>query len=383
MVCRVEAVASTQYDYCPDSLPPQADRMRAIMFGQFVDELSGLGLVAELSVSSGVQGLNPRTSNDGIAGLIGNPARRFPGLSANAASINMRVAARRYVERRFNFNLGPYNTGLGYPADFPAYFQPIDLGTVAMHRQATSLRGRTVQANGTPRLPLAGVRVRLTGMWSRFPAADVDPLNVIESPDILSLSPGLYRERVSGVNVVRDFPLILFPGEEKTLLLAAAAGDYRLSLSDRINLTAGSILAIDITHPESSEYIEIIDIQGASTDAQPAEVTLAYPVRRAHRQSIPVVRVLPQVPGANNTMTRDAIPGDQTVFLDNLTDISATGIIQISGGLGAPEYQTASLYDVVSDIDGYFVLPPLAQVAEVRLQGSRPDLSQPVNQIIR
>ena len=39
MVCRTEVFGAISYDYCPDDLPPSADRIQSLMHGRFIDEL--------------------------------------------------------------------------------------------------------------------------------------------------------------------------------------------------------------------------------------------------------------------------------------------------------------------------------------------------------
>jgi hypothetical protein len=368
MVCRTEQLGDVTYDYCPEDLPARGDRIQAIMRGRFIDELSGNPLSARLSVSTQLANVNPRVSATGVAGLVANPARRFSGLASNAIGLDMRVSCRRYISQTFNASLGPFNTALGDPADFPAFFAAIDLGDVGLHRQATRIRGRCVQNNGVSRTPLSNATVELAGIWHPFPAANVDPLAVVEAPNILSLLQGLYAPRQAGVDQLRQRSLLPQLGEEKNLLLPAAAGATRLRISDRVNLVAGQILGIEVDHNDLVEYIEVTAVDGASTDSQPATVSLAYPLKQAHRQGSSLVRVNPQPTGSDNNMLRNAIVDDRTVFLDALADVD-NSTVEISGGAAA-EYHRVHLYSVVSDGDGYFSLPPISRVAMMQLHAS-------------
>jgi len=378
MACRTETVGALQYEYCPDQLPPRADRLQALMRGRFVDELTGNGINAQLTVHTTVVGVTPRTAFNGIAGLIGNPARRFPGLAANTVTLDMNVSCRRFVTQSFSADLGPINTAAGYPADFPDFFAPIDLGDVGLHREATVISGRCVQSNGLSRTPLSNTTIDISGLWHRFPAANVDPLAVVEAPNIVSLLQGLYEGRRAATDQVRQRTLQPRAGEEKRLLSVANAGDRQVRLSDRVNLVAGQVLALQPEHNELVEYLPVTAVNGATGDTQPATVTLAYPLKKSHREGVTAVRVDPQPPGASNDFTRDAIIGDQTLFLAALTDINDS-TVEISGG-GSVEYHRSRLYRAVSDADGFFSLPPIARVAMMQLHASHAALAD-VNRI--
>ncbi|MCP4925670.1 MAG: hypothetical protein GY916_06985 [Gammaproteobacteria bacterium] len=370
MTCRSETVDGLSYRYCPDELPPPADRIRAIMMGRFTDELTGSPISAALWVSSDMSNMWVRASADAVGGLVGNPARRFPGLAGASVPLEMTVSCRRYLPQTFNADLGPFNTGLGHPADFPEHFEPVDLGNVGLRRQATIVGGRCALNNGIDRTPLGNATIQIIGIWHQFPAANVDPLAVVQPPDIVSLRQGLYRRRQPGTDQLRRRTLLPQLGDEKRIMLPAMSGSNQVRLSDRINLSAGQVLGLEIDHRELVEYIEVDSIDGASTASQPATVTLAYPLRCDHRQGVETVRVNPQPAGSANGFIRDAIVGDQTLFLDGLTDIDNTAI-EITGS-GDPEYHAVSLYDMMSDADGYYSMPPIARVAMMQISASHP-----------
>jgi hypothetical protein len=378
MSCRTIIDKGTQYTFCPadeptaaNRQPPTANRQRAIMQGRFLDELTGREITADISVATRIEGLNPRVALGGIAGLVGSPGRLFPDLVGSPVEIDMTVTASRYIERRFQETLGPI-------AGFPDAFQSIDLGDVPMHRLPTVVRGRVVQSGTMPRTPLTGVTARLDGVWHTFPAADVDPLTVIEASNIASATPGLYARRTAGTDILRQRTMVLAAGEEKQLTRSQGRGSADIHLSDRVNLNIGDVLAINPAHPNLVEYIPVIAIDTASASNRPATVTLAFGLANDQKETTTVVRATPQAPGGDNALARDGTIGDQTIFLTGLIGLSGASVIEITGS-GPDEYQSAALYETTSDADGYFRMPPISRVAVMRIHAERADLPQPVD----
>lgn len=371
MTTQVQIVSAGGYAYRfnPDTQPRTADRLRAIMRARVVDELTGQPMTSRLTVTTPLPGLRCGARPGGIVGLVGRPGRLYPALAGTPATLEMTVAAARYLPRRLVATLGPQ-------PGFPDAFEPHDAGDVGMHRAALRLRGRVVRDNGLARQPLAGADVRLSGVWPTFPPANVDVDSVMQPPDVVSLSAGLYATRTAGTDRLRRRTLGIVPGTQKVLLQRAGAGERRVHLSDRVNLNAGTLLALDPNHPELAEYIVIAAADGASTPDQPATITLDYPLRHNHASGAFAIRATLQASGADNALDRDAIPGDQTVFCAALNGVVDGGVVEIHGS-GDPEYHRAALYSTVTDADGYFRLPPIARVARLRLEADRADLAQP------
>jgi hypothetical protein len=363
MTCRPDIADGLRYTFCPDDPPRAADRWRAIVRALVRDEITQLSPDVEITVKTTAVGPWPRVASDGLVGLIGNPARLYPGLDAAMVDIPFSIEAPGFLRRELDAILGPI-------AGFPDAFAPADVGTVLMHRTAIVMRGRAVRVTGIAPTAQAGVAVSLAGVWSTFPPPDVVPDTVIEPPNLASLHPGFYSDRQSSVDGVHRRNLVLAVGEEKTLLLPAARGDSTVRVSDRKNLVAGNVLAFETARPDRVEYVLIAKVVGASTDDQPATVTLAYPLALGHAQGTTCVRATPQAPGADNLLTRDGIPGDRVVFAAALTGITDGVVVEASGG-ATPEYQTARLYAAVSDADGFYRLPPISRVASVKLRAQR------------
>jgi hypothetical protein len=384
MTCRGETIGSAPLRYCPDPAPPAAARQRAVLRARFIDELTGRGLGAGLTVVAEPAGLLPRVAGSGIAGLIGEPLRRLPGLAAAAVEVAMQVHAQGYLSRRVAATLGPFNTVLGFPADWPDHFEAADLGDVPMHRAGVSLRGRVVRGDLVPPQPVAGATVAITELWHRFPAAHEDPLTLLEPGALLSLRPGLYRDRPAGAASVTALQLAAAAGEAKRLLAAVAAGATVVRLSDRVNLTAGDLLGIDVAHPDLAEIIPIAAVSSVTTPDQSALVTLAHPLALAHAAGTEAVRQqrlpLAAVP---NAIRRAAIPADPVVFTAGLLGIGLQpGPVEIAGGAHGLEVQSGRRLQAQTDADGYYRLPPLSRVSQLRLAATGGGLPGPVTRLL-
>jgi len=382
MECRDLSVGEHDFHVCPEDAPPLAGRLQSLMQARFVDEISGRGPSSKLMLTSATSQVQPRMSADGFGGLIGIPARRFPNLLSASVSLDMSVSASRYKTRVLRAAIGPFNTGVGSPANFPDFFAPADLGVVELHREVSVIAGRCVQEAPVQRQPLAGVTVELTGLWRQFPASNVFPPLVMENPSAAALRHGLYRDRSAAADQARRRGFSLAVGEEKSLNFPANSGSEHLLLSDRINLNVGDVLCLEPGRAELIEYIEIAAIDSSTSVEQPALVTLAYPTRKLHLDGRVCVRADLQALGgvANNALALDAYENDQTLFLAALDDIDDSSL-EIFDGVNPPEYHAVNLYSVLSDSEGFFRLPPVHRIAQMSIRASRADLPNPVDTV--
>jgi hypothetical protein len=360
VTCRNDVADGFLYRFCPDDPPRAADRLRAVVRWQALDEITGEPAGVDFTITTSALGLWPRISADGIMGLVGNPARLYPGLDAATVQIPFRVTAPGYLRRDRNASLGPV-------AGFPDAFTPADEGVLAMHRAPFVLRGRVVQLSGIDATPLAGATVRLQGVWSTPPPYNVVPDTVIEPPNQVSLAPGLYADRVSATDGIRRRDLVLAAGEEKQLVLPAAVGDTAVRVSDCKNLSVGDLLAFEAARPDRVEYVTILAIKAGAVVDEPATLTLTFALQMAHEEGTACVRATPQAPAANNPLSRDGIPGERVAFATALSGLADNVVVEIGGGAAPVEYQTARLYSTTADVDGYYRLPPLSRVAALKL----------------
>lgn len=370
MSCHIEHVGQHAYRYCPDPVPLAADRVRAILSARLVDELTREPVGVDIELTTSVDGVFPRIAQGGLIGLVGQPARLFPTLDLNPVTLSMRATAPRYLPLDLGGSLGPM-------AGFPNQFTPLDLGDIELHRTSTTLRGRTIRRASLTPAVVPGATVEIVGYWPNFPPANVDPNTVMEAPNLLALSPALYAPRADGITQLQRRDVVPVVGQEKTLLQSASIGEIRLRLSNRIGLAPGTLLIINSDNPARLERIPIAGVDTTSAADQPAWVTLIHRLAYSHLDGVTCqpANLLPAV--ASKSLTRAAIPGDETVFLNGMAGLSPGIAVELDDGAGAPEYHRAELYSTVSNADGYFRLPPIARVAMVKLHGQRLGLTSP------
>jgi len=369
VTCRSDSVGFWSYRSCPDDPPVAADRLRAVVQWTAVDEIAQSGPDLDYTIQTDALGLSPRISRDGIMGLVGNPARLYPGLDTGTAPVALTLYTPGYLPRELTATVGPV---VGFPNAFkPAKPDQLDSdGNVALHRDAIVIRGRTVAlvAHHLDPVPVPGVTISFIGTWWVFPPATVDPNTVIEPANLVSLHPGLYTDRITATDSVVRRDLAHVVGQDKTLVAPAVRGGTTARISDRIGVVGpGTVLAFEPSRPDRVEYVHVTLVNGASTPDQPATVTLAYRLQLDHEEGTDVQVVTPQAPAAANALVRDGIRSDKVAFTAGMTGVTA-GVVEIGGSTVHPEYQTASLYSTTSDSNGFYRLPPLSRVASVKLQ---------------
>lgn len=370
MSCRNETVGSLAYRFCPDPAPVAADRVRAVMSARLVDELTGEPVELDIGLSTPMDGLYPRVARGGLVGLVGQPARLFPELKTVSVPLLMKASVPGYLPVVIARNLGPI-------VDFPMQFLPISTEDVELHRTSASLRGRALRRASPTPVAIAGATVEIAGYWPSFPPANVDPAAVMEPPNLLALFPPFYAPRSAGSTQVQRRDWVPVAGKGATLLVPAVTGETRLRLSNRTGLGTGVPFIIDRDNPVRRERILIARVDTGSADDQSAWITLTHPLAYTHLDGVPcqLANLLPAGPA--NSVTRAAIPGDETVFLNAFAGLVSGGTVEVDDSGGKPEYHEVEHYRAVSDGDGYFRLPPIARVAMVTLHAERVGLVSP------
>jgi hypothetical protein len=216
---------------------------------------------------------------------------------------------------------------------------------------------------------VAGATVTVTGIWRTAPPANqIVPAG---PPNLMLLQPPLYSRRAALTGHLRRQKLSPVAGDDKQLLDAVSTGANPIRLSNRQNLAVGDLLLIDADNPDLAEYLAIAAIKGASTPDQPARVTLAYPVVYPHRQNALIQKLDPQAPGVNHPLADAAIAGDSCVFLNSVSGLAGFSQVRLGGGPNPDEYHRFSLFTATSDSEGYYRLPLLSRVAQLKLQAAK------------
>ena len=364
---RTVEVEGRRYLFSADDQPPLGDRFWALARLRVLDELTGEPPAGPISLESGTPLAAPRIASDGLVGLVGFPRGIFPALATQPYTMPLMVRVEGYV---------PQQVAVTVPQEpaFPQAFAPPPLLTLPLHREPVVITGRTVQALSTTTTPLAGATVRVTGIWRTPPPASV--VVPPELPNLVSLQPPLYARRDALVGRLRHRDLQPSVGDDKVLLDDTPSGVNAIRLSNRQNLGLGDILLIDATRPDLAEFLAIQTIVGASTVAQPARITLDFPLAYAHRRNALVLRVNPQPFGPpGRDFAQDGLAGDTCVFLQDLAGLAGAREVRITGGPSLPEEHRVRHFSVSSDADGFYRLPPLSRVAQLVIRAESAPLT--------
>ncbi len=349
------------YTVAPDVEPQLGQRTWALVEAKVVDELTGQHPVAPLTVDSPNLGVTPRVAEDGIVGVAGIPVNAFSQLATTAYIVELTIAANRYV---------PVDMQVPIPVipTFPALFNTIDVGQVALHRAPTVIKGRVTVSSGVTSTPAVGAAVSITGIWRTAPPANV--IIAPSAPNLISMVPALYFPRTSPSAHITQQPMAPVVGADKHLLLDAQQGSDVLQLSDCIGLLVSDVLAVDADDPFRTEYMTIQTITAASTPDQPATIQLTYPLQATHRFNAPVRKVNLGVAGSSTNFAADAIVGDVCAFVSNVATLQPATIVRVSDGVNPPEYHAASYFTTTTDAQGFYRLPPLTRVAQLNLEAN-------------
>jgi hypothetical protein len=376
---------SRSYDVSPDDTVEPANRLRALVVGQLLDELTGEAprVRAELEVREA--GLVSYVSPDNVFSLAGVALQQFSFLATQDYQIHLRLAAPGYVALELTATVAQTPS---FPSQLPTL---VDLGRVLLHREPVVIGGRIMQNAPTPS-PIAGATVQITGVWPTLPGPNV-AWPVANPPNLVSVRGSICSARDVTTDKARTVTLSLTPDPAKSLTNAVAAGANKLMLDNRVGLTlaGGDILAVD-SGTSAEEFVNTTLVRGTSTDDQPAEVTLGFPLANSHPHDAIVRRVNPVSPGGDKTLTRPAIAGDSVLFVSDLIGWGAAATIEIRDPAtpANSEYHAFSSFAVSTDAGGFYRLPPISRVEALELEAQGPttakvtqtiDYTEPINHV--
>jgi hypothetical protein len=348
---------SVVYVVAPDDAPPLGLRPWLLAGVRLLDELTGQPPGGPIAVTPSLTHTSARVAEGGLVGLVGIPLRAFPGLATTGYSAGFLVDADGFTPRAVTVPVPAQAT-------FPATFAPPPVNDLALHRLPLMVRGRVVQMIMGQSVAVAGASVTVTGIWQNLNAPSA-------APNLVSLAPALYFDRTAGVGQPNSITLTPVLGDDKVTLEAVPAGAPSVRLSNSHNLLAGDILVLDPGDPYRAEYLPIQTIAAGSTPDEPARVTFTYAPGLPHRMATVARKVTPGAAGPVKAFAQDGWAGDTCVFLSDVTGLSASKQIRISGGTSPVEYHAASTFVAVTDSDGYYRLPPLSRVAQLEVVASK------------
>lgn len=261
----------------------------------------------------------------------------------------------------------------------PDEFAPVAVADILMHRAPVTIGGRSVRRNasGIGTTPVANASIAVQGIWRT--AQDVRQHLPAAAAATVSLAPGLYTPRAVGAALAaQDLPAVT--GDDKLLIDQTSSGDSFIGISNRLNLVAPplpppySVLRIDAGTPEATEYIGLAGAGGLGGANEAGRVALDHALRMPHRRDALMQLVAPQPAAVPKFFADAGAPGDTCVFLSDIAGLDTADTVAITGGAAPREYQRVRTFTAVSDADGYFQLPPVSRVAQIRLAASAPAL---------
>lgn len=344
-----------------DPQPPLAARSQAMLRAMLIDEVLAAPPALPISVATHVHDAVARAAAGGRVGVVGRPAQIFDTPISATCRIDLSIRAMGYLPLDLDEAVGPQP---------PDAFDPVDLGTITLHRQPVRIGGRVVSRSLGP---LAGAAISINGVWPVLQ----HPMGAPDAANAMPALAGLYVDRPVGGTMRRRN--LTTAAEVKTLARTATAGDTIIRLSDREAINAGQILAIDTDDIDRVEFVGISLIDTTSSADQPADFTLDLPLRRTHAAGLPAARAVSGAAGPPNALARPARRGDISVWTAGLAGIAAgTTAIEIDGGGNPPEFHATTRYDAATDARGAYLLPPIHRVAAVELRVSHAALAVPV-----
>jgi hypothetical protein len=188
---------------------------------------------------------------------------------------------------------------------------------------------------------------------------------------MVSVAPGLYRDRTATTDFLQPVDLVNVPGDEKTVVQPVVPGNTSARVSNAKGLAAGITLQLDVDHPDVAEILPLSAFVPTGTADEPATVDFTMPVATDHRAATGIRHVTTPNVLAAKALGADGLAGDPVVSLVDVTFGGTPTAARIGAG-PVDEFQRVALFSTVTDSNGYFEFPPLARVAKVRIVATVP-----------
>lgn len=356
--------------------PVTGATVKPIIFRSLVTD-SRKALTADRTVTRTPLGVSIKEIGNGLYGLIGRPESVLPRLATHTYSIGIQVLAEGYCPAKA---IGQITAN----SEFPVSFTPLNIGIIELRRrpvtiqgsilkrsqgQVKSVGGATVAGDNLAGANLAGARVRVTGIWRQLPSA-----SVVGSPQpeyILSTTSPLSNSYHAPESDICQVELSEVESGPITMFTSADAGSYVITLNRRPAFSSGCLITLSPDDPARDEIHEILSLDAASNNTDFAEVRLKTPLAWTHRAGTQARVVTVSRTGPPNPLSSGAAAGDQTLLCTTLTGIEDRAAVKISSGPSSAasenEYHWVRLYDVVSDSNGFYRLPPVSRIAQMRV----------------
>jgi hypothetical protein len=229
------------------------------------------------------------------------------------------------------------------------------------------IHGRTVLQNVPDPEPIRDVEIRIVGIWLKMPSAYKTTSH--EAANLIFITPPLFFDRSSKDTQLQRYNLSVLKDPGRTLLENVEPGSTSIYANSWQGLSKGDFVAIDLVDPERVE-LHAIETVPTGSQAQPGRLGLAIPLQRAHRVGTRLQKANgPNTSGAAHNLQRDARAGESCLFLNKLQNLQTARQISIRDkSSNPPEYHSIQLYRAKSNEQGYYRLPPLSRVAQLRIE---------------
>ncbi|MEP6832339.1 MAG: hypothetical protein ABJB74_03050 [Gemmatimonas sp.] len=363
----VVATGAVTFTVSPDAQALSRRSMGAIVHARLVDELTGDPVTTATRVRPAGAGFSnrgtatsvrARVASSGVVGLVGIPGNVVSDLATPPTEYGLTIEADGYI--------AVTQTALfSTPAASAGDFSPFDFGDISLHRTPITILGRVTkrQLVGAAQ-PLQNAVVSVDGIW-RAPTVASSPAPP-QPADVIALQTALRAPRIANSDHVQRCALSV--GAETAHLERAASSDDRtLHLTNRNGMAPNSVLALNAGQADQREFAVIATIDTSLPSTEAGTIALQHPLSRDHAQNTPIALCTVQLNGTAEFLAVDAIVGDSSLLLSATTGLGTPNFVEVSG-TGAPEYHACRTLTATTNADGFYALPALHRLYQVRMR---------------